>query len=66
MRVKTRLELFNQHVALVQKRHDMTFSVPEEKYELVANNFRDGLVQLASIAEQVATAISDQSILKRK
>jgi len=44
----------------------MTFSVPEEKYELVANNFRDGLVQLASIAEQVATAISDQSILKRK
>jgi hypothetical protein len=27
LRVKTQLKLFNQHVAFVQKRHDMTFSV---------------------------------------
>ncbi len=64
LRVKGQLELFNQHVAFVQKRHDMTFTVTKEQYERVANDFRDGIAQLAYMAEQIATAISDQAILK--
>jgi hypothetical protein len=61
LRVKTQLELFNQHVTFVQKRHDMTFTVPEEKYERVVNDVRQGLAQLAQMAEDLANTISSKS-----
>lgn len=64
LRVKAQLELFNQHVAFVQKRHDMTSSVPEEKYERVVNDLRQGIAQLAQMAEQIANTISNQGIVK--
>ena len=63
LRVKTQLELFNQHVAFVQKRHDMTFTVPEEKYERVVNDLRQGLAQLAQMAEDIANTLSGKSLL---
>jgi hypothetical protein len=64
LRVKTQLELFNQHVAFVQKRHDMTFSVPDEKYDRVVINLREGVSQLAQIAEDIAKTISSPAIVK--
>lgn len=60
LRIKGQVDILNQHVLLVQKRHDKTFdsSLSQESREAILSDLKNGYEQLAEMAKRIADAIS--------
>lgn len=60
LHIKSQIDVLNQHVVFIQKRHDKTFdtSLSEGNRQAVLKDLRDGYGQLAEMARRVADAIT--------
>ena len=60
LHVKSQLDIFNQHVAFVQKRHDKTFDtgLSEANHQAILSDLSGGYEQLAEIAKRIVDVIS--------
>jgi hypothetical protein len=59
LQIKGQIDVLNQHVAFVQKRHDRTFdaSLGETNHKAILKDLKDGYAQLAELAKRIADAI---------
>jgi hypothetical protein len=60
LHIKGQIDVLNQHVVFIQKRHDKTFdtSLSEANRQAVLKDLRDGYGQLAEMARRIADAIT--------
>jgi hypothetical protein len=60
LHIKGQIDVLNQHVVFIQKRHDKTFdtNLSEANHQAVRRDLRDGYGQLAEMAKRIADAIT--------